>query len=252
MDEKLEKLIDFAVVDGVLTEKEKLVLFKKAQELGVDQDEFEMILDAKLHMTQKANIQAAAPPPPTPAPVSSTEPTKPKSQKKGDIKKCPSCGAPSTSFSATCSDCGHEFSNIEVNNSINKLFEMLNDAEDMRKQDSNSNNPLKAFGGAFADALSDMRGPGKVDRKKMAIISNFPIPTTRGDILEFLSLALPKAKKSGNFFTKNEHEHKTHNDFVPIWKTKCEQIILKARFSMKEDKRTLDEINHYANEIGIN
>ena len=45
---------------------------KKAQELGVDQDEFEMILDAKLHMTQKANIQAAAPPPPLTPVIDST------------------------------------------------------------------------------------------------------------------------------------------------------------------------------------
>ena len=43
-DEQLEELIDAALEDGVLTEKEKQVLFKKAQSMGIDLDEFEMVL----------------------------------------------------------------------------------------------------------------------------------------------------------------------------------------------------------------
>jgi hypothetical protein len=157
-----------------------------------------------------------------------------------------------SSFSAKCTDCGHEFSNIEANASIQKLFKMLNDAEDMRKEDTVSNNPLSAMGSMMAKSMSSTFGPGKVYKKKMEIISNFPIPTTKDDILEFLSLAVPKAKSIGNFLTKNNPENKAHNDFVQVWKTKCEQIIMKARFSLKEDKKTLDEINNYAKEIESN
>ena len=36
-----------------------------------------------------------------------------------------------------------------------------------------------------------------------------------------------------------------------VWKTKCEQIVMKARFSMKEDKKTLEEINMYAKELKL-
>jgi hypothetical protein len=128
---------------------------------------------------------------------------------------------------------------------------MLNDAEDTRKEDVQYDNPLKALGGFYSKAFSSIGGPGKVDKKKMEIISNFPIPTTKEDILEFLSLAVPKAKTIGNFLTKNNPENKSHNEFALVWKTKCEQIIMKARFSLKEDKKTLAEINHYASEIGI-
>ena len=39
-NEQLEKLIDYALADGELTEKEKQVLFKKAESMGVDLDEF--------------------------------------------------------------------------------------------------------------------------------------------------------------------------------------------------------------------
>jgi len=237
-NEKIENLINYALSDGELTEKEKQILFKRAEEEGIDLDEFEMVLDAKLHQKKQSMKEP-------------TTTAAPKSDKFGDVKKCPACGAMVQSFQTKCTDCGHEFSNLEANASIDKLFKMLNDAEDMRKEDSNSNNPLKAMGSFYAKSFSGLTGPGKVDKKKMEIISNFPIPTTKNDILEFLSLAVPKAKQKGNFLTKNNPENKTHNEFVPVWKTKCEQIIMKAKFSMKEDKKALEEIMQYANEIGI-
>lgn len=239
-NEQLEKLIEMALMDGELTEKEKQILFKKAESFGVDLDEFEMVLEAKLFEKQQSNKKVEAP-------VSAA----PKSDKFGDVKKCPACGAMVQSFQTKCSDCGHEFSNIEANASIDKLFKMLNDAEDMRKEESTSSNPLSAMGSMMAKQMTSSFGPGKVDKKKMEIISNFPIPTTKNDILEFLSLAVPKAKQKGNFLTKQNPENKTHNDFVPVWKTKCEQIIMKAKFSMKEDKKALEEIMQYANELGI-
>ncbi len=52
-NKELEKLIEMALMDGELTEKEKQILFKKAEKFGVDLDEFEMVLDAKLFEKQK-------------------------------------------------------------------------------------------------------------------------------------------------------------------------------------------------------
>jgi ribosomal protein L34E len=238
-NEKLEKLIEMALMDGELTAQERNVLMKKAEEAGVDADEFEMVLEARLFEKKQSSSNT------------NSETARPKTDKHGGIIKCPACGAPVQASMAKCPDCGHEFSGIEANSSITKLFEMLNAAEDGRKQESDTNNPLSAMGGMMSDAFNDLRGPGKVDKKKMEIISNFPIPTTKNDILEFLSLSVPKAKKSGNFFTQNQPEHKAHNSFVPVWKGKCEQIIMKAKFSMKDDRKVLDEIMSYANEIGI-
>ena len=243
-NEQLEKLIEMALMDGELTEKEKQVLFKKAEAMGVDLDELEMVLEAKLYektqaMNQETEAKAA-----------------PKSDKFGDVKKCPACGAMVQSFQSKCPDCGHDYSNIESNASIQKLFKMLDDVESGRKDDEGMD-PLKAFGGAMAKGFG-MGGVGdKINNRKKEIIKNFPIPTTKDDILEFLSLAIPNARKQGNFFTSGafnspaNERNKLHNDFVPIWKAKCEQIVLKARFSMKEDKSILEEINNYARELGI-
>ena len=240
LNPELEKLIDLALADGVLTDKERAVIQKKAESLGVDQDEFEMILEGKLHIAQKA----AAPPPPT-------ADEKPGSNKEGDLKKCPSCGAPVGSFATKCEHCGHEFRNIDSNTSIKKLMQMLDNVESSRKNSS-------AIGSMMNQAFGGFMGSGdKVDTRKKEIIKNFPIPNTKEDILEFLALAVPNAKKVGNFFTSGAFNspanarNKIHNDFVPVWQAKCEQIIMKARFSMKEDKKTLEEIEYYAKQLNI-
>jgi len=233
-NEQLEKLMEMALMDGELTEKEKQVLFKKAEAMGVDLDEFEMVLEAKLFEKQQSLQQT-------------TQTTAaPKSDKFGEVKKCPACGAMVQSFQTKCSDCGHEFKNIGANVSIGKLFEMLNACENERKDQDMSVG--SALGAMFAEALG---GGDKIMEKKKSIISGFPIPNTKDDILEFLSTAIPNAKKKGNMFTKGNEENKSHNDLAPTWKSKCEQIIMKAKFSMKEDKKTLEEIMAYANELGI-
>ena len=46
-DPQLEKLVDMALEDGVITEKEKNILVKRAKLLGIDLDEFEMYLDSR-------------------------------------------------------------------------------------------------------------------------------------------------------------------------------------------------------------
>lgn len=52
-DEKLETLITAALADGVLTDKEKQILFKKAEAMGIDLDEFELVLDGRLAKRKK-------------------------------------------------------------------------------------------------------------------------------------------------------------------------------------------------------
>lgn len=232
-NEQLDKLIELALADGELTEKEKQILFKKAEGFSIDLDEFEMVLDAKLYEKNKNRVQEI--------PIAA-----PKSDKFGDVKKCPSCGAIIQSFQTKCTDCGHEISNIGANVSIQKLFVLLNEVENQRKDDGN--NIVGAF---FGQMTQQLGGGDKITLKKKSIISGFPIPNTKDDILEFLSTALPNAKQKGNFMTKNQPEYKSHNDLAPTWLSKCEQIVMKARFSMKEDKKTLEEINSYAKEIGI-
>lgn len=97
-NEKIEALIKAALADGVLTEKEKQVLFKKAYEQGIDLDEFEIIMDAKLLEAQIAEKERRAK-------------AAPKSDKYADVKKCPACGTIIPPNIKVCPGCGLVFSN---------------------------------------------------------------------------------------------------------------------------------------------
>ncbi len=231
MHPEIEKFINLTLVDGILTDQERKIIFKKAQENGFDLEELEIILAAKLYEKQQSIN------------------TKPKSEKLGDLKKCPACGSEVQSFQINCVACNHEFNNIDANVSIQKLFILLNECENERGNQEFSVG--SALGNMFARAYG-IGGGDKVIEKKKSIISGFPIPNTREDILEFLALAMPNSKQKGNFFTKQQPENKSHNDLAPTWFSKCEQVIMKARFAMKNDQKTIQEIEYYANQFYTN
>lgn len=58
-DAQLEKLIELSLLDGELTEKKKQILFKKAESLGIDLDEFEIVLESRLHEHKKLQNESA-------------------------------------------------------------------------------------------------------------------------------------------------------------------------------------------------
>ncbi|MDB4649451.1 hypothetical protein OAF64_05605 [Crocinitomicaceae bacterium] len=234
--EEIEKLIKYALVDGNVSEREREILIRKAVESGIDQDEFEMVLDARIYEAKEKKT----------ANQEMEPPVKEKPKAKSTVK-CPNCQANIDSYSTVCEYCNYDVTGRDSNASIQHLFELLTEAEGERKEEPDT--ILSSISNVFAEAFSD--GPSKVDRQKMEIISSFPIPTTKADMLEFLSLAYPKAKQAGNIFTRNSDKNKLHNEFAMVWKNKCKQIIIKAKFSMKEDPETLNEILHYAKELDI-
>jgi len=234
--EEIEKLIKYALVDGNISPKEREILIKKAIKSGIDKDEFEMVLDARIYETNKTRLNQ-----------NDEIDSYSRKPKPNSIVKCPNCQASIDAFSTVCEYCNYDVTLRDPNASIQHLFNLLNAAESQRKD--NSNSILGSIGSVFSEALSFL--PDKVDRQKMEIISSFPIPTTKSDMLEFLSLAYPKAKQAGNLFTRNSVEHKLHNQFAKVWKNKCKQIIIKAKFSMKDDQDTLNEILYYAKGMDI-
>ena len=55
MNEQLIKFIELCLVDGVITDKEREVIFRKSKELGVSEDECEIILEGMLYKSSKNN-----------------------------------------------------------------------------------------------------------------------------------------------------------------------------------------------------
>jgi hypothetical protein len=242
-NEKIESLINFALADGELTEKEKQILFKKAEEAGIDLDEFEMVLDAKLHEKQQ-NIKK----------VEITATAAPKSDKLGDIKKCPACGAMIGAFKALCSDCGHEFRNIESASSVQRLYqELIRVEEDERNRPKPIPTGIKSLQSLIQgdrDPMEEINLAKRINQRKSSIVAMFPIPNAKEDIIEFMSMALAEGgKKIGGFFSQSRHNGE--NDYIKAWRSKAEQVVMKARFSLKDDKKVLEEINHYAKQLEI-
>jgi hypothetical protein len=109
-NEQLEKLIELALMDGVVTDKEREVLFKKAQEMGVDLDEFGMVLDARLFEKQKQGA-----------------PT----QKKDNVIKCPSCNDIIPALSRVCPSCEYVLDTRNTSPGSEKgLEDLINDIEE--------------------------------------------------------------------------------------------------------------------------
>lgn len=160
-NEQLEQLIDAALADGELTEKEKQILFKKAQAMGVDLDEFEMVLDARLVKLKKAEAEKAAS-------------SAPKSNKLGDVKKCPACGAMVQSYQGICPECGYAFEGVDANATITKLSNLLNKCGD----------------GYFSD------------EKRSEIIRTFPIPNTKTDLMELILFIRTNQHRGGQWTRK--------------------------------------------------
>jgi hypothetical protein len=222
MHPEIENLINMAIADGEVTDKERAIILRKADVLGEDLDEVEMILDGKIAILNKKENTI----------------TTSKSSKEGDIKKCPACGATAKSFTTICPDCSHEFRNIQASNAMRvfeaKLLEIENTTE--YKDANNTTEYNAAYQKAYLVSL-----------KKAEYLTNFNIPNTKEDILEFLSIAVPQANIKISFFEKLGPDAKLKN----AWRAKCEQIIMKARFAMKDDKKTLDEIEFYAKQLNI-
>jgi hypothetical protein len=93
MNSEIEKLIDLAIADGYISDKERDVIYKKAAILNIDKDEVDMIIEAKKHIFQ--------------------------SKLSSDHIKCPSCGKNLSGLAKTCT-CGYIF-NAGIFNEVKSL-----------------------------------------------------------------------------------------------------------------------------------
>lgn len=214
-DERIEQLISAALADGVLTEKEKQILFKRAQEQGIDLDEFEMVLDARLVELQKAEKEKAAM-------------SAPKSNKLGDVRKCPQCGAVIGSFVMICPDCGFEFSNVGPNQYVLTFSKKLEEALAKDPESSDS------FFGVLAEIyLGSSRKEKKFKiQTEKNFVENYPMPMTKEDCVEMLNYILPKIKEAPNKATK-------------AWKNKFDAILNKLELENSNNQKILQIVESF-------
>lgn len=104
--EELDALIQEYLTDGVLTEKERQVILKKAEGMGLDRDEIDLYLDAQVQKIDQATDAAV---------------------RKQKSKSCPYCGAPVPQLTDKCPECG-QFITPEASKELQEILDNLEDA----------------------------------------------------------------------------------------------------------------------------
>ena len=218
-DPHLEKLIEIALEDGVLTDKERSVLFKKAQLLGIDSDEFEMVLESRL----KSRL--------------GSQQSDKKPEKFGTILKCPSCGSPVPAFTTKCKDCEHEFRNISANKSLSNLATKLENIEINIREQIIKNEW------------------GNNDEIKKEIIMNYPIPNTKADLVEFGVFISSKfiINTPDDLSLENRNKFTSYSErWNYVWISKYKQIMLQAKVLCKDDPTTYSSLLSLVDNFEVN
>ena len=204
---ELEEVIEAALADGVLTDKERAVLHKRAQAEGVDPDELDVVIDGRLaKMKRQEDWLRPAPP---------KEAT---NQKYGNVLKCPSCGAQVVGGSALCPECGYAFSNVGANSSYEKLFAKLEAIEVAYRH------KVEPFIPIF--------GVSNKVKEKANVIRMFPVPNTRADLLEFLASMSAQISSMKQNQSMQVFEEQTMRK---AYEAKYEECVNKARISFAND-----------------
>lgn len=104
--EELQALIDQYLTDGVLTDKERQVILRKAEGMGLDRDEIDLYLDAEVQKIDQATDAAAR-------------------RQKG--KTCPYCGGSIPQLTDKCPHCGENIT-PEASSELQEIFDNLEEA----------------------------------------------------------------------------------------------------------------------------
>ena len=104
--EELQALIEQYLTDGVLTDKERAVILRKAEKMGLDREEIDLYLDAEVQKIDQATDSAAR-------------------KQKG--KTCPYCGGSIPQLAEKCPHCGENIT-AEASEELQDILDNLEDA----------------------------------------------------------------------------------------------------------------------------
>ena len=157
---ELEELIDSVLADGVITDQERTVLRKRALACGEDPDEVMIVVDGRLAKMKKG-----------------ASPAIPATEKRENIVKCPNCGAPIEAGAVKCKECGYVFTNVKANNTAKEFAIMLEQRIQKVRYDGDKTNINKVN----------------------EFIKNYPLPTGKEDLLEFIASLDARRRSKSNY-----------------------------------------------------
>lgn len=136
-----------------------------------------------------------------------------------NLSKCPHCGEPYDSFSVRCKLCGYEFRNIGTSTSLTEFRKRLAEIDTTKRTNRYQ----------YRYITDTQESDDDLTRQKIDLISTFPIPNTKEDILEFMILA------HSNFDANVYLLHLYEDDISDAWLAKIKQCYEKARLLLTGD-----------------
>ena len=160
--ERLEGLIKASLQDGVLTDQEKQAILKRAEAEGEDPNEVDIYIQSLVQKSKQTRKQKE----------DEKDEQLAKERKAAMGRVCPQCGKQVPPLTLKC-DCGYEFTSetSKKASSVQSLVEKI-------------------------DQIQNGKGSNK-EQRILDAISLFPVPNTKEDIIDFLALSAPNAKKKG-------------------------------------------------------
>lgn len=216
---ELEELIEAIIADGAISEKERSVLHRRATIEGIDTDEIDVVLEGRLAAKNSINSHVNAS-------VKKTEEERINlssvSSKYGSLRKCPNCGELVKPGTAFCAGCGIEFTNIGAVSSVERLADEIGNIEKRYPV-----NPEEEKNGISPRATA-----------LISIITNFPIPNTKEDLLEFI------------VFTESKFLHLNNSTdsevaILKAYKAKYIESVEKAKIYFPDDSQFLNIYSKY-------
>lgn len=183
---ELEDLIQATLEDGVLEDYEKAALVKRATAEGVDLTELEIYINSILQKRKREHDQA--------------EDAK---QEKIDQKKkeafgrvCPNCGRQVPPMTLKCV-CGYEFSK---QNQVSSVQILSNKIEKISSRETGDNDDKE----------------NEKTKKIINAITMFPVPNSKEDIIEFLSMAAANSTIRGGLWGTIKGRLKIYGALIAI------------------------------------
>lgn len=169
---ELENLINATLEDGVLEEYEKAALVKRAQSEGVDLTELEIYINSILQRRKRERTKAEE----------ARQEIIDKKKKEAYGRVCPNCGKQVNSMTLKC-DCGYEFTNNAVRSSVQILADKIEKITNEASKISNEEEREK-----------------KKTKEIVDVITIYPVPNTKEDIIEFCAMAISNSKTRGGLW----------------------------------------------------
>ena len=120
--------------------------------------------------------------------------------KGGDLQHCPKCGAVVPASASVCPECGYEFSELAANSSSMLLAAKLAETDNYAKQ--------------------------------CQVIETFPLPTTKADLLEFVTELKPRIQN-------------IDNPLADAYMVKYQAIIEKIKANFSNDKQLMPFVQEF-------